>query len=435
MNESEPLPLFSFLMTTYNDDSLLSKAIKSLQSQSFEDWELIVWDNSNITDKIWRYLNQLSSKDGRIHCYRNNESLGWAKGASICLEKAKGKYMSFLASDDFIAENALNNLAKVVHQHNADILWVGVSFVTYNDDQMINQGSNTSSFKLYSNKNRSEDIIDLMQNTYYNAFFHYVNIDFLRRNHIDFFEPYYADCVGMTKAMAEAETMVRVSDSIYYLSLNTSQTSGYYIWDYYKRTFGLQWTIITEVFQRENCHNRSMFEYVAKRISNNHLATSNALADGKCRDELMNNIYKNCHERFEQLRLTFEYSPMIEMMYFYDREVYSNELLNIFVRFVNNIGLEQFQELEPNWLWKLMNVCMIYENGIFSIVSTVSREDIDYLLDVTLDEENIAIIGFELLVNSLDYCSDKDIVTLSEKLTNVMQRVDTLNKKIENRFL
>ena len=54
---------------------------------------------------------------------------------------------------------------------------------------------------------------------------HYVKIDFLKENGIDFYYPFYGDCQGMTEAIVRAEKIVVMSQPEYVLTLNTSQSS------------------------------------------------------------------------------------------------------------------------------------------------------------------------------------------------------------------
>lgn len=45
------------------------------------------------------------------------------------------------------------------------------------------------------------------ENVYYNSVMHYVKIDFLKENGIDFYYPFYGDCQGMTEAIVRAEKL------------------------------------------------------------------------------------------------------------------------------------------------------------------------------------------------------------------------------------
>ena len=105
-------PLITFAMCTYNDASLLTYSIESLLHQDFKDWELLVLDNSTTSEEPWRILSNYANYDSRIKLSRSEENVGWAKGMSLILEKASGKYATFLAADDFIEEDALSGLAK-----------------------------------------------------------------------------------------------------------------------------------------------------------------------------------------------------------------------------------------------------------------------------------------------------------------------------------
>jgi len=49
-------PLISFCMCTYNDVRLLNSAINSLLNQKFKNWELIILDNSDKSNKAWEMI-------------------------------------------------------------------------------------------------------------------------------------------------------------------------------------------------------------------------------------------------------------------------------------------------------------------------------------------------------------------------------------------
>ena len=122
-------PIFSIIMCTYNDTSLLNIALNSVISQEFENWELIILDNSDKSDLPWKMICNASNIDSRIHCIRGKENVGWAKGASICLEYTKGQYMTFLAADDFLSNDALNSINTQIEHYNPDIVWVGLNSI------------------------------------------------------------------------------------------------------------------------------------------------------------------------------------------------------------------------------------------------------------------------------------------------------------------
>lgn len=105
---------FSVFMCVYNHTELLQQAINSVLQQSEPSFELLILDNSDHNrEKSWQLLTENSKQDLRIRIFQSGENVGWAKGASILLEKAQGKYMTFLAADDFLLPEALAEVKKL----------------------------------------------------------------------------------------------------------------------------------------------------------------------------------------------------------------------------------------------------------------------------------------------------------------------------------
>ena len=73
---------------------------------------------------------------------------------------------------------------------------------------------------------------ELMHNVYYNSAMHYLKIDFLKQNGMDFYDPFYIDSQTMTEAIVKAEKIVVMSQPEYVLTLNTSQTAKRTVYDY-----------------------------------------------------------------------------------------------------------------------------------------------------------------------------------------------------------
>ena len=65
-------PLISIIMNCYNGDKYLKKSINSILQQSYNNWELIFWDNQS-TDKSKKIL--LSYKDKRVKYFKSNSFL------------------------------------------------------------------------------------------------------------------------------------------------------------------------------------------------------------------------------------------------------------------------------------------------------------------------------------------------------------------------
>jgi glycosyltransferase involved in cell wall biosynthesis len=95
-NYKDKKPLVSVIMNCYNGEEYLKEAMNSVYSQTFQDWEIIFWDNCSIDNSS----NIAKSYDERVqyHLATVNTTLGEAR--NLALSKAKGKYIAFLDCDD-----------------------------------------------------------------------------------------------------------------------------------------------------------------------------------------------------------------------------------------------------------------------------------------------------------------------------------------------
>jgi len=99
-------PIFSVLVPTYNQGPVIAETIKSVLSQSFKDFELIIVDN-NSTDKTAATIKKFKSQDKRIKYFKNDENIGYPRNLQRCCDLATGKYLYFLGSDDILSSFAL----------------------------------------------------------------------------------------------------------------------------------------------------------------------------------------------------------------------------------------------------------------------------------------------------------------------------------------
>jgi glycosyltransferase involved in cell wall biosynthesis len=97
-------PLVSIIMNCHNGEKYLNTSIKSILSQSYNNWELIFWDN-NSQDNSKKIL--LKYKDKRIKYFKSKKLLKLYHARNLAVNKAKGKYISFLDVDDYWSKNKL----------------------------------------------------------------------------------------------------------------------------------------------------------------------------------------------------------------------------------------------------------------------------------------------------------------------------------------
>ena len=100
------MPRFSILIPVFNKEKFVAKTIKSVLSQSFADFEIIVI-NDGSTDKSEAEI--LAITDKRIHYFfKENEGVSVARNLGIA--KASAEYICFLDADDFWFPNFLETM-------------------------------------------------------------------------------------------------------------------------------------------------------------------------------------------------------------------------------------------------------------------------------------------------------------------------------------
>lgn len=91
-------PLVSIIMNCYNSDIYLREAINSVIAQTYQNWEIVFWDNQS-TDMSAEIVN--SYKDKRIKYFYSPEHTTLGEGRNKALEKVNGDFISFLDCDDW----------------------------------------------------------------------------------------------------------------------------------------------------------------------------------------------------------------------------------------------------------------------------------------------------------------------------------------------
>lgn len=91
--------LVSIIMPSYKCGRFIKESIKSIQNQTYQNWELIVVDDCSGDDTV-SIVQDLMKKDSRILLYSNTSNSGAAVSRNVALRNAKGRWIAFLDSDD-----------------------------------------------------------------------------------------------------------------------------------------------------------------------------------------------------------------------------------------------------------------------------------------------------------------------------------------------
>lgn len=112
------LPKVSVIIPVYNEEKYLSVCVDSVLSQTLRDIEIVLVDDGS-TDGSPVLCDLLAASDSRITVlHKKNEGAGCARNSG--LEIAKGEYVTFVDSDDYIANNTLEVAYHIAVSNGAD---------------------------------------------------------------------------------------------------------------------------------------------------------------------------------------------------------------------------------------------------------------------------------------------------------------------------
>tara|TARA_A100001011_G_scaffold400354_2_gene514314 strand:+ start:790 stop:1692 length:903 start_codon:yes stop_codon:yes gene_type:complete len=127
-NNTNLRPLVSIIINCFNGQRFLSDALTSIVNQTYKNWEIIFWDNQSKDNSKKIFF---SFKDKRFKYFYANKHTVLYEARNLAIKKAKGKYISFLDTDDVWENNKLatqiplfkNNDIAMVYSN----IWIGNS--------------------------------------------------------------------------------------------------------------------------------------------------------------------------------------------------------------------------------------------------------------------------------------------------------------------
>lgn len=115
--------LISIIVPIYNVEEYLSRCVDSLIRQTYKNIEIILVDDGS-TDKCGEICDKYAQKDSRIKViHKQNGGASDARNSALCI--AKGDYLLFVDSDDWIEDETCEVTLKLAIENNADIVPFG----------------------------------------------------------------------------------------------------------------------------------------------------------------------------------------------------------------------------------------------------------------------------------------------------------------------
>lgn len=117
--ENEIRELVSIIVPVYNVAAYLDECVQSLVEQTYSHIEILLI-NDGSTDDSWEHCQAWGERDSRVRCFtKQNEGLGPTRNFGVT--QAKGEYLMFVDSDDWVDKHFVEEMYRGIKAGNADI--------------------------------------------------------------------------------------------------------------------------------------------------------------------------------------------------------------------------------------------------------------------------------------------------------------------------
>ncbi|WP_444368454.1 glycosyltransferase family 2 protein [Prevotella sp.] len=210
----------SIIVAVFNDEKHIAECLDSLVEQTLHDIQIICIDDCS-TDNSLSIVKQYAARDKRIEVISLEANQGQAKARNIGLKIAKGQYITFLDSDDWLSKDALEEALDTFEQNPlTDSVLLKLMLCTGNPQEYKGEMFKNQDFEMYSGKEAFELCLDWSIHGVYVA----------RKDLFDKY-PYDDTCHAYsddntTRAHYLHSREVRICDGIYFYRYNPTSTTN-----------------------------------------------------------------------------------------------------------------------------------------------------------------------------------------------------------------
>lgn len=208
----------SVIVPVYNTEKYLKKSIDSLLKQNFEDYEIIVINDlspGNAEEIIKSY------NDKKIVYIKNKTNKGIGYNRNLGIKKAKGEYVCFIDSDDYVKEDFISKMYNYSKENNLDLCVC--DYVNVDEDGNKLKEFNLSDFCI-TNYEENNKILCEINLAPWNKLY---KKDMLVKNKIEFSETLkYEDLSFVALSIKNSKKIGKINEQLnYYTIHNNSETT------------------------------------------------------------------------------------------------------------------------------------------------------------------------------------------------------------------
>lgn len=254
--------MVSIIIPIYNVDAYLNSCLESIVKQTYTNWECVLI-NDGSTDSSGNICNFWAQKDNRIHVIHQKNS-----GVSIArnngLQKAKGEYICFIDSDDWIDDDYLELM--INHSNNCDFVVSGQIREFPDGKTIIYKPNNTGFFNL-SHK-QTKLFIELCKDyLLYAPHEKLYKKEIITNNNLRFLEGcnYGEDLIFNFQYLQYVKNISTVSVAKYHYRILPNTLSTKFRENQFQEDYN-QWKILESFYREHNLFNQEAKEYLYRRL-------------------------------------------------------------------------------------------------------------------------------------------------------------------------
>ena len=125
----------TIIVPVFNGEKYLNETVKSIQKQTFRNWELLIIDDRS-TDGTPRLVRKIAREDTRVKLFRLKENFGGpARPRNVGLSHAMGDFIAFCDADDLWLDNKLERQLAVLRSQKVSV--IGGLLKNFSDDKNL----------------------------------------------------------------------------------------------------------------------------------------------------------------------------------------------------------------------------------------------------------------------------------------------------------
>lgn len=401
----------SIIIPCYNASPYLRRCLDSIEKQTFKNFELIAIDDLSTDNTLEILKSYKEHASYMINIISNKENSGPGISRNNGLDIAKGKYITFVDSDDYLDENYLDCMYKTAMKEDADFVACG-TYMIYPDGTLQIYSSNKFDLK------GGLEALGYAENFQLNlaTWCTLISKDIINKNNIRFNVGTFEDVYFNFRALYYCKHYVSIPDRLYYYYQDNNSLSHQY-----------------------DGKNFSYVQGFCKTLNTIRPFIDKIHADGNISNEEQEKIAQFFF-KLMMMKLDVSRLNMGEKDFYNRLNIYLNQYfgdLSIYIRTMLNKIIEQKNDIE-----KIRNIALSYQKKFYLnmimqknvVVFGNSKTDIEKIKQININKQIIFINIYNEQSIDLNICMNYMKENMNKNNIYLMM-VSSAYEQVKNIFI